>query len=84
MHGRAFAFLVAATAALAAGGCASDLTRITDVQVRSSDRPECQLSWMRGRGASGASGTETRYDPCGNNGTFPILTSERVGGHPRH
>ena len=81
MHGRLTA-RIALLATLAAGGCASDPARVTDVQVRSGDRPECQLSWRRGP-TGGPSGTESQYDPCGNIGTFPILTSDAMHAHPR-
>jgi hypothetical protein len=62
-------------------GCASDPTRITDTQVRSGDRPECQSSAARGN-VPLASGTETASDPCGNSGTVPILTGDDLRGHP--
>ncbi len=60
-------------------GCASDPSRIADTQVRSADRPECQLSAARGK-EEGVSGTETRFDPCGTSGTFPIITNEDLDG----
>lgn len=68
---------------IAAGVCActSDPTRITDTQVRSGDRPECQLSAMHDK-VPLASGTETATDPCGNLGTFPVLTSDDLRSHP--
>ena len=59
--------------------CTSDPSRISDAQVRSADRPECQLSAMRGK-VEPASGTESATDPCGNNGTFPIITGADLRG----
>ena len=80
MAGSSFPILAVVMAALAglASGCASDPSRIADTQVRSADRPECQLSAVRGK-AEGASGTETRHDPCGTLGTFPVITTDDSG-----
>jgi len=61
--------------------CTSDPARVTDAQVRSADRPECQSSAVRGK-VEPASGTETASDPCGNSGTVPILTSDDLRSHP--
>jgi len=67
-----------ATACAAGAGCttpSAGTTREASAQVRATDRPEC-ITPSRRHNNPQSLGTESKYDPCGDLGTTPIISSD--------
>lgn len=58
-------------------GCSAAPTRDADAKVRATDRPECITPSRRDNNPQSL-GTESKYDPCGDLGTTPVITSDGV------